>query len=67
MDEICGTGSRFPAGFLPMRMFRWFPSGNCRQGWGCMFAHDVNELHPQDRGQGWLSFLWYAATVDSRS
>ena len=35
MDEIHGTESRFPAGFLPMRMCRWFPSGNCRQGWGC--------------------------------
>ena len=44
--------SRFPAGFLPMRMCRWFPSGNCRQGWGCMFAHSVSELHPQARGQG---------------
>ena len=51
-DEIDGTESRFPAGFLPMRMCRWFPSGNCRQGWGCMFAHSVSELHPQARGQG---------------
>ena len=47
MDEICGTGSRFPAGFLPMRMCWWFPSGNCRQGWGCMFADNVNERHPK--------------------
>ena len=31
MDEIY-AGSRFPAGFLPMRMCLWFPSGNCRQG-----------------------------------
>ena len=30
MDEIYAE-SRFPAGFLPMRMCRWFPSGNCRQ------------------------------------
>ena len=51
MDEICAE-SRFPAGFLPMRMCRWFPSGNCRQGWGCMFAHSVSELHPLARGQG---------------
>ena len=36
LDEIYAE-SRFPAGFLPMRMCRWFPSGNCRQGWGCMF------------------------------
>ena len=35
------TVSRFPAGFPPMRMCRWYPAG-----WGCMFAHDVNELHP---------------------
>ena len=42
MDEIYAE-SRFPAGFLPMRMCRWFPSGNCRQGWGCMFAHSVSE------------------------
>ena len=34
MDEACGTESRFPAGFRFMRMCRWFPSGNCRQGWG---------------------------------
>ena len=45
-DEFDGTVSRFPEGFLPMRMCRWFPSGNCRQGWGCMFAHSVSELHP---------------------
>ena len=44
-DEFDGTESRFPDGFLPMRMCRWFPSGNCRQGWGCMFAHSVSELH----------------------
>ena len=35
-----------------MRMCQWFPSGNCRQGWRCMFAHSVNELHPLARGQG---------------
>ena len=51
-DEIDGTESRFPAGFRPMRMCRWFSSGNCRQGWGCMFAHSVSELHPLARGQG---------------
>ena len=51
-DEFDGTESRFPAGFRPMRMCRWFPSGNCRQGWGCMFAHSVSELHPLARGQG---------------
>ena len=45
-DEFDGTVSRFPEGFLPMRMCRWFPSGNCRQGWGCMLAHSVSELHP---------------------
>ena len=45
-DEFDGTVSRFPEGFLPMRMCRWFPSGNCRHGWGCMFAHSVSELHP---------------------
>ena len=44
LDELDDTQSRFPAGFLPMRMCRWFPSGNCRQGWGCMFAHSVSEL-----------------------
>ena len=51
MDETYAE-SRFPAGFRPMRMCRWFPSGNCGQGWGCMFAHSVSELHPQARGQG---------------
>ena len=30
-DEFDGTESRFPDGFLPMRLCRWFPSGNCRQ------------------------------------
>ena len=44
--EFVGDPTRFPAGFMPMRMCRWFPSGNCRQGWGCMFAHHENELHP---------------------
>ena len=45
IDEIDGTRSRFPAGFLPVRMCRWYPSGNCRQGWwGCMFAHSTSEL-----------------------
>ena len=44
MDEIYAE-SLFDAGFWPMRMCRWFPSGNCRQGWGCMFAHAVSELH----------------------
>ena len=51
-DEFDGTESRFPAGFRPMRMCRWFPSGNCWQGWGCMFAHSVSELHPLAREQG---------------
>ena len=51
LDEIYSE-SHFPAGFRPMRMCRWFPSGNCRQGWGCMFAHSVSELHPPARGQG---------------
>ena len=51
MDEIYAE-SRFPTGFLPMRMCRWFRSGNCQQGWGCMFAHSVSELHPPARGQG---------------
>ena len=50
LDELDDTQSRFPAGFRPMRMCRWFPSGNCRQGWGCMFAHSVSELHPLARG-----------------
>ena len=50
-DEIYAE-SRFPAGFRPMRMRRWFTSGNCRQGWGCMFAHSVSELHPLAHGQG---------------
>ena len=44
-DDEFGTESRFPDGFLPMRLCRWFPSGNCRQGWGCMFAHSMSELH----------------------
>ena len=48
-DEIDGTESRFPVGFRPMRMCRWFPSRNCRQGWVCMFAHSVSELHTQAR------------------
>ena len=39
-DEIYAE-SRFPAWFLPMRMGRWFPSGNCQQGWRCMFALPV--------------------------
>ena len=52
LDELDDTQSRFPAGFRPMRMCRWFPSGNCRQGWGCMFAHSVSELHPLAHGQG---------------
>ena len=47
MDETYGTESRFPTEFRPMRMCRWFPSGNCRQGWVCMFAHSVSELHPK--------------------
>ena len=51
-DEIDGTESRFPAGFRPMRMCRWFPSGNCQQGWVCMFAHSVSELHSQAPGHG---------------
>ena len=37
-DEFDGTESRFPDGFPPMRLCRWFPSGNCRQGWGCMVS-----------------------------
>ena len=45
LDEMDGTQSRFPAGFQPMRMCRC-PSGNCRQGWRCMFAHSASELHP---------------------
>ena len=51
-DEIDGSPA-FPLGFLPMRMCRWYPSVNCRQGWRCMFAHSVSELHPLPRfGQG---------------
>ena len=42
-DEIGGTKSIFPL------MCRWFPSSNCRQGFGCMFAHSVSELHLQAR------------------
>ena len=34
LDELDDTQSRLPAGFRPMRMCRWFPSGNCWQGWG---------------------------------
>ena len=49
-DEFVGDLTRFPAGFMPMRMCRWYPSGNCRQGWGCMFAHHENELHPHAGG-----------------
>ena len=52
MDETYGTESRFPALFRPMRMCLWFPSGNCRQGWECMFALSVSKLHPLARGQG---------------
>ena len=52
LDEIDGTKSRFPAGFLPMRMCQWFPAGDCRQGWECVFAHSVSELHPHPRGHG---------------
>ena len=52
LDELDDTQSRFPAGFRPMRMCRWFPSGNCRQGWGCMFAYSVSELHSLAHGQG---------------
>ena len=52
LDELDDTQSRFPAGFRPVRMCRWFPSGNCVQGWVCMFAHSVSELHPQARGRG---------------
>ena len=51
MDEIYAE-SRFPAGFLPMRMCRWFPLRELPAGMGCMFAHSVSELHPQARGQG---------------
>ena len=47
MDEFYGTEYRFPAGFWPMRMCWCLPSGNCRQGRGCMFAHSANELHPK--------------------
>ena len=46
LDELDDTQSRFPDGFRPMRMCPWFPSRNCRQGWRCMFAHSVSELHP---------------------
>ena len=52
MDETYRTESRFHVGVRPMRMCRWFPSQNCRQGWGVMFARSVSELHPQARGQG---------------
>ena len=33
-DEFDGTESRFPDGFLPMRMCRWFPSGTAGKGGG---------------------------------
>ena len=52
LDELDDTRSRFPAGFRPMRLCQWFPSGNCRQGWRCVFAHNVNELPPQARDKG---------------
>ena len=42
LDEMDVTQSRFPAGFQPMRMCRWF-------GWRCLFAHWASELHPQAR------------------
>ena len=42
LDEMDGTQSRFPAGFQPMRMCRWFTSGNCWQ-WGvCSLTGRVN-------------------------
>ena len=34
MDEACGTESRFPAGFRPMRMCRWFPLRELPAGMG---------------------------------
>ena len=51
-DDFVGDLSRFPAGFMPMRMCQWYPSGNCRRGWECMFAHHENELHPDAGGYG---------------
>ena len=44
LDEVDGTQSRFPAGFQPMRMCRWYSAGNFRQEWWCMFAHSTSRL-----------------------
>ena len=49
LDEMDVTQSHFPAGFMPRRMCRWYPSGNCWQGREVMFAHKVDELHPLAR------------------
>ena len=38
-NEFCPCGCA--GGTLP---------GTCRQGWGCTFAQNVNELHPHARG-----------------
>ena len=41
-DEFDGTVSRFPEGFLPMRMCRWFPSGNY---WKNKFSFFFGKYH----------------------
>ena len=49
-DPMVVTQPRFPGGFQPMRMCRWFLSGYCRQGLGCTTsARRAWELHPRAR------------------
>ena len=52
-DEIDGTESRFPAGFRPMRMCRWFPSAPGTAGRGGVYVRSLGErAAPLARGQG---------------
>lgn len=48
-----GTVGRFPAGFVPKKLCRFFDSpGGCHAGNSCSFAHGDVELHPQTLASG---------------
>ena len=40
------TWSRFPARFLPMRVCRWYPAGDCLQGMGVHVCSQCERIPP---------------------
>lgn len=57
-------GSRFPPGFVPKKLCKFFDLGGCHQGDACSFAHGDAELHPETLASGGVGHAFDAAGVN---